>query len=524
MSTTVPPLLPTTRPTLFDRWSARLTADERVARLWRWLAPALVTLVAFVLRVWNLGHPHALIFDETYYVKDSWTQWNLGYASSWPEGANERFLAGETDIFGTDGSFVVHPPLGKFFLGLGMAIFGADNGFGWRIAAAVFGTATVLVLYLVAKHLSGSIAFATVASGLMAIDGLGIVMSRVAVLDIFLTFFTLLTFWFVLLDRRRHLARLEAAIAARTTTDDEGVAVGPSWGPLFWNRPWLVAAGAAVGAATAVKWSGLYIAAGLGIYLVVTDALARRRAGVLFWPMDAVRQGVADFVLFIPVAVVVYLGSWTGWIFSDGGYGRHAVADGSWFQNLWKYHEGMYGFHVGLVSSHGYASPAWQWPLLIRPTSMYYQGAAQGDPGCDFAGGCVQNIYSMPNPLIWYASVVAVLYLIWRFAVRRDWRDAVILTGIAVTYVPWLMYPERTIFQFYTIAILPFLLLALTVALRDIAGFDQTDDYRRRVGQRLVWVFLAVALALSIYWYPILTATNVPYEFWRLHNWLPTWV
>ena len=70
---------------------------------------------------------------------------------------------------------------------------------------SVFGTAIVLLVYLVARSLTRSVAFASVAGLLMAVDGLAIVMSRVALLDIFLTFFVLLAFWFVLLDRRRHL-------------------------------------------------------------------------------------------------------------------------------------------------------------------------------------------------------------------------------------------------------------------------------------------------------------------------------
>ncbi|GAA1940379.1 phospholipid carrier-dependent glycosyltransferase [Microbacterium aoyamense] len=516
------PLLPAPapraeRPTLYDRWVARVSGDPRLARLWRWLAPTLVTVVAGILRLWNLGNPHELAFDETYYVKDAWSQWNLGYASTWPEGADESFEAGDTDIFTGTGSFVVHPPLGKLLIGAGMALFGADSSFGWRFATAIFGTALVLLLYLVAKTLTNSVPFAVTASGLMAIDGLAIVMSRVALLDVFLAFFVLLAFWFVLLDRGRFLQRLDAAVEARTTDDGP-----PDWGPVLWNRPWIIAAGAAVGAATAVKWSGLYVAASLGIYLVVTDALARRRAGVQQWPMDAVRQGLATFVLLVPVAFVVYLASWTSWLVTDGGYGRHAITeagDGFWswvplpLQNLWKYHEAIYGFHVGLTTPHGYQSPAWQWPLLVRPTSMFFH-----------RDDAVQNVYSMPNPFIWWGAVAAVIYLVWRFVVARDWRYAFVLTGVAATYVPWLLYPERTIFQFYTIAILPFMLLALAFALRDVAGRRAKDDYRRRTGQHLVWLYLGFVLALSIFWYPILTATGVPWWFYQVHNWFPTWI
>lgn len=520
-----PPLLPV-RTSMYDRWRARVAADPRLVRRWSWLAPLMVTLLAGVLRIWNLGHPHALVFDETYYVKDAWSQWVLGYAAEWPDGANESFVAGDTDVFSTTGSFVVHPPLGKFLIGAGMALFGADSSFGWRIATALIGTATVLILYLVAKAMTDSVPFAAVAASLLAIDGLAIVMSRVALLDGILTFFLLLGFWFVLLDRRRHDTRLAALVAARGPAD---------WGPVMWNRPWLIAAGAALGAASAVKWSGLYAIAAFGIYLVVTDALARRRAGIRIWPADAAfRQGPITFVLFIPVALVVYLGSWFGWLTTDGGYDRQKgleePATGFWswvppaLQSLWIYHRAIYNFHVGLTAEHGYASPAWQWPLLLRPTSMYYQSTPQGEAGCGAANGCVENIYSMPNPLIWYAGVAAAAYLIYRFAISRDWRYALVLTAVGATYVPWLLYPERTVFQFYTIAILPFLVLALTFALRDVAGASHADASRRTSGQRVVIVFLVLAVVLSAFWYPILTATPVPYDFWRAHNWMPSWI
>ena len=37
-------------------------------------------------------------------------------------------------------------------------------------------------------------------------------------------------------------------------------------------------------------------------------------------------------------------------------------------------------------------------------------------------------------------------------------------------------------------------------------------------------VFLAVAVLLSAFWYPVVTAMRVPYDFWQLHVWLPGWV
>jgi dolichyl-phosphate-mannose-protein mannosyltransferase len=514
---------------LLDRWRARVAGDPRLSRLARWLVPALLTLFAGVLRMWNLGHPDAIVFDETYYVKDAWSQWNLGYPSQWPDGADERFAAGETDVWTGVGSFVVHPPLGRILIGAGMVVFGADSSFGWRVAVAVCGTASVLVLYLLARTLTRSSVFAALAAFLLAIDGLAIVLSRISLLDGMLTFFVLLAFWFAAQDHRRHTDRLAALVAQRADGSR------PAWGPALWDRPWLFAAGAAAGAACAVKWSGVYVLAAIGVYAVVADAVARRRAGVALWPADAAfRQGPVSFVLLVPVAVGVYLMSWTGWLVTDGGHLRHSVdaapATGVWawvplpLQNLWAYHRAMYDFHVGLSTPHGYQSPAWQWPLLIRPTSMYWHRDDLGTNGCGASSGCTDAISSIPNPLLWWAGVAAVIYLLVRFAMTRDWRLGLVLTGVAATYVPWLLYPERTIFQFYTVVMLPFLLLALVFALRDIVRGRHPSPARRLAGLRLVVVFVVVATVVSVFWYPVWTAATVPYDFWRLHNWLPTWV
>lgn len=508
------------------RWRERVVGDERRMRLYAWLAPTVLTLFAAVLRFAGLGHPHAIVFDETYYVKDAWSQWNLGYPATWPPDADPSFLAGDTDIFTTTGSFVVHPPLGRILIGAGMALFGADSTFGWRFAVALFGTATVLVLYHLARVLTGSRAWASVAALLFAIDGLAIVLSRIALLDGLLTFFLVLAFLFVALDRRSRPDRLAALVIAHEQA--------PRFGPVLWGRPWLIAAGAALGAATAVKWSGLYVIAAVGVYVVVADAIDRRRAGVRLWPADAARQGVVSFVQLVPIAFVVYLASWSGWLASDGGYSRHMMdatpATGFWawvplpLQNLWAYHQAIYAFHVGLTTPHGYASPAWQWPFLIRPTSMYWHQDAAGVNGCLLPSGCTEAISSIPNPLLWWAGVVAALFLVWWAVSRRSGRAALVLVGVAATYVPWLLYPERTIFQFYTVAILPFLVLALVFGLRELAGVGASETPPRRTGRRLVIGFLVVVLVLSAFWYPVWTGIDVPYEFWRLHNWLPTWV
>lgn len=512
------PLLPAPehRLTRYGQLRDRLLQSPDWGRAIRWLAPLIVTAVAAVLRLINLGHPHQLAFDETYYVKDAWSLWTLGYEGVWGENANEAFITLQELPLSDKGAFVVHPPLGKWLIALGMAIGGPDNSAGWRLATAVLGTASVLLVYLIARRLSGSVVVATVAGSLLAIDGLSIVLSRIALLDGILTFFILLGTLFVLLDRQRTIPLLERR-------DPE--APDPFWGPVLWRRPWLIAAGAALGAACAVKWSGLYALAAFGLYVVVTDALARRRAGVVLWPTAAVfKQGPVSFVMLVFPALAVYLISWTGWLVTAGGYDRQT--DANPLVALWKYHQSILGFHVGLTKGHPYASPAWEWPFLLRPTAVW----VGSDPGPCGTDHCIAVISSIPNPLIWYGGVAAAVYLL--FLLVRGWiirrpvgaEVGLPLVGLAATYLPWLLFPERTIFQFYTVVMMPFLVIALALTLRIIAGRREDPLYRRQSGERTVVICLAFIVLVSVFFYPVWTGMSVPYPFWLLHNWLPGWV
>ena len=497
------------------------------ARAWEWLAPLLVTVLAALPRLIALGHPDQLVFDETYYVKDAWSLWNLGYEGKWPDDWDARFVAGETDAYGTDPSYVVHPPLGKWLIALGMAVFGADNGWGWRFAVALAGIAAVPVLYLIGRRVSGSIAVGALAGGLLAVDGLGIAMSRVALLDNLLAFFVLLAVLFVVIDREQVRKRLENAPDS-------------AFAPVLWNRPWVLAAGVALGAATAVKWSGLYALAGVGLWLVVTDALERRRARFEGWlPAAVVRQGPASFMLLVPIAAVTYLASWSGWLLSSGGYDRQS--DPNPLVALWNYHVSVYGFHVGLSSGHPYASPAWQWPLLLRPTAMWVDRPAVGDARCLWSDDCMGVITSLPNPITWYAGMAALVLLAVVAIRRRSARFTVPLVGVAITWLPWLLYPGRTMFQFYSITMLPFVCLALALAIQwlcrdrepvllpDPTPRERVEAMRHATGQTRAWrmtssAFIVVALAAALYFLPLSTGILEPYGLWRLHMWLPGWV
>ena len=143
--------------------------------------------------------------------------------------------------------------------------------------------------------------------------------------------------------------------------------------------------------------------------------------------------------------------------------------------------------------------------------------------------GASRRSSDLANPLIWWAGTAASVFLVYRvisglIAGRRVWIEAFILTGIAGGYLPWLLYLNRTVFQFYTIAFEPYLILALTAAIAFLLGSRDDPESRRVAGLRTVGIFLALCVLLSAFFLPIWTGVPIPYPYMRLHFWLPTWI
>ena len=457
----------------------------------------IIALAAF-LRLWNLGYPKKLVFDETYYVKDAWTLWNTGAEKSWPQNANVAFEAGHANTFLNDPSFVVHPPLGKWIIGAGMWAFGPDNAFSWRISVALLSIAAVGLIMMVAKILFQTQIWALTAGFLFAIDGHAIVLGRTGLLDSILMFFVLLAFYFLL----RHL---QSRSFDRPT----------------WRQPWLLAVGASLGAATAVKWSGLYFLAAFGLYVVFSQALEnRKRSEANEWIVPSILQAAISFVVMIPIALATYLASWTGWLVTSGGYDRDS--DANPFMALWKYHQDAYNFHVNLHTPHSYASNPLTWLFAIRPTSFFYEGLSAGQDGCTSNTGCSSAITALGNPLIWWPAAAAVFALVYLFITRKSRVGGLILLGIAAGYLPWLSFMNRTVFQFYAIAFLPWMILALVYVIRMYLHTRTTEELPRAI--RMAGGYLGLVFAVSLFFIPIWIGTWTPYWYWHLHMWLPSWI
>jgi dolichyl-phosphate-mannose--protein O-mannosyl transferase len=484
-----------------------------------------VTAIAAVLRLIDLGRPHVVIFDETYYVKDGLALLRYGYEREAIKDADKTILgATDTswramDVFKDSPSFVVHPPVGKWVIATGEWAFGV-NPFGWRIAVAVLGILSVLMTARIVRRMTRSDFVGTLAGFLLAIEGLHFVMSRTALLDMSLMFFCLAAFGLLILDRDAVRRRAQMWM---NLWDGQPVRVGPGFG----LRPWRIAAGVALGLACGVKWSGLWYVAVLGLLAVSWDFQVRRALGVRRPLLGMLaRDAVPAFLSLVVVGFAVYVATWSGWLVTSGGYDRNWAASHpgpTWIpealRSLAEYHRAAWHFHVGLNVPHSYRSHAWGWPVMARPTSFYYESPT----GCG-SDRCSAEVISLANPIIWWAGLFALGHQIWRWLAARDWRSGALVAGYVAGIAPWLIYHNRTIFTFYSIVFTPYLVAMLSMSLAALPGGPDASRNRRFWGTVALGSVVLLAVVACWFFYPIWTGKVITFDQWHWRMWMPTWV
>ena len=414
------------------------------ARIW---IPVVIGLVAAAVRLVGLGSPPSTYWDEQYYVFDAAAYLNggIGVPVSDPD---------PPPLTIRDEGTWVHPPLGKWAIALGVGPLGV-HPLGWRLPSTAFGLAGVLLLYALGLELWGSPWWAGLAAGMLALDGLHIVQSRMATLDVFLTTWILAGIYLLVLDRTREGGQ------------------GGDWLSRVFGGGYRLGAGLCLGAAVATKWSGLLA---LAFAVIVCAAWSRRNEGA------RLRAKPHTFLTsFILAPLCVYLASYGSfWV-------QHGPAVGAFLTLQMR----MLSHQLNHTQIQPENSAPWTWPLLLHPIRYF---------GPQAVSGGVREVLAVGNPALWWGFLILVPLAAVRVARRRmTWKDAVAWGGYLSMILPWLA-AGRTQFIYYALPAVPFLCLAATAELRALGPTG--------VKVSLAWGCLIVAIAL---WFlPAWTATPVP--------------
>ena len=515
-------------PTTVERLRVAMPAD----RITGWIVTLAITAVAFVLRVVNLGYPNKLVFDETYYAKDAYSLLRFGYERNWPRDANASVVAGTPDVMESTPAFIVHPPVGKWLIAAGEAIFGM-NSFGWRVAPLVFGTLLVLVTIRLVRRVSKSTLIGGLAGLLITLDGLAFVMSRTALLDIFVAFFVVAGVSCLAADRDWFRNRLADYLEQHELPDLRG-----RFGPALMLRPWRLAAGVCFGLAIGSKWNALYFLAAFALLSLAWDVGARRLAGAgRKAPIAVLRDGVPAFVSLVVVAGVVYLGSWAGWLSTSGGYDRDWGANnpdarttqllGEALASWIHYQKDIWDFHTGDFinnAEHSYRADPAGWLVVARPIGIdAVNDIPPGTDGCLGPDNCIRVISGIGTPALWWVAIFALIAAAILWVGGRDWRFGIPVVGVLAGWLPWFTHDDRPLFFFYAVAIIPFSAMAVALCIGRLLGEGRAGD-RRMIAAIVSGAFVALVAANFAYLYPILTDALLPYRSWLSRMWFRSWV
>jgi dolichyl-phosphate-mannose-protein mannosyltransferase len=519
------------------------------------VALAVVLIAAFLTRFVRLGEPDQFYFDETYFPRTA-----------------QEIYRGDPKAWEFYGHENTHPPLSKLFMAGGIAVFeganeiapsivpgtgGVDNPWAWRFFGALAGVGAVLFMYLLSRRLFNSEIAGLAGAFLLTCEGLAFAQSRIATPDTYVLFFILGAMYF--LTTNRFLPSgvfFGAAVACKWIAALAGVPIVLYLGWLLITRlresKWdgqiksfevilPVGFGILYAGITAFVYSylntpadktysvtqgpmeiGAFMLIVIGGVAMLSSLIAliaeRRRGGFTLTPQGKLCLEIALIfgVFFILVPGFIYF--MTYWPMLLNPPSVEAMGDKDWhgLGQVIRQNRQAFDFHSHLRASHPWSSPWDTWPIMGRPIYFY----ADADPGVR-QGWVNGKIYSMGNPLIFWAALPALAFALWQgFAYVRArltpggalaiWgsippKQAALLFVVLAYLGLWLpmSFTSRVLFLYHYLPALAFGILALAYSVDWVW-------HRPGWGKQAAVAFLALVALLFAFLYPHLADVSVP--------------
>jgi Gpi18-like mannosyltransferase len=454
---------------------------------------SLLLIAAAITRFWHLGHPAEIVFDEVHFVAQG-----------------RHYLHGESFLD-------PHPPLAKLVISLGILIFG-DQPFGWRVGNATIGTALVGITYLLGRRLTGSRLVGALAGAMILCDGMYLVDSHYAVIDI--VYLTCAAVAYLLLFK---FAETTDAKARRRILPWIGLALGlclasklyipaitfllvvgflvyviardrpqtaPPPPPPVEVKPVVetkpkkikVTAPAPIALNLFDRTSALFISTtcivlGFLLYLsgvtpsdlvLVILAFLAIRFAEIYWrsrssPSQSSAQSwqmpsLADLLKPMSIGAVVLVGAIASIAYLAVFLPHYWLGWWGGISDLYHYYGDVIWYEKSVSSAtHPYSSRWWSWPLMLRPIAYWQSFPKTGD---------VQTVWGGGNPLLWWGALTAITIT----AVQALERPSLTRSFLVIGYLSYLLiwaWIGRTLFLYHYMAAVYFGYLALAILLAE---------------------------------------------------------
>lgn len=427
----------------------------------------IILLFAFLSRIYRLDIPERYIFDEVYHVITAkLIAANDQRAFEWWHSAIEPNTAIDW----------LHPPLAKYTQAFFIKIFGA-NSFAWRLSSVIFGVGVIGLIYHLSEKLFNDQRISLLAVFLASLDGLLLAQSRIAMNDIHVTFFIILTLlWY---------------FSYRLNPRDKN----------------FLLVGLGAGLAMSSKWSGLFVLIAVCLLesvRIIKDFIQKK----ISWE-KLIQQSLLRVLVLGLLPFAIYILSYSQMFLQGKGWDH--------FHQL---HRQTWSYQTHLEATHPYQSKPWQWFLNLKPVWFHVDYVNQNS---------IANIYSIGNSALFWAGGMAaiwtVCFLIFSKLNKNQSLEIKCLNWLLITYfmvwLPWQLSPRIMFFYHYAPAV-PLMSIILAYWLVKLWSI--------KVSQKLQWNKIITSLVIFlicanfIVWYPQWTAIPMPKKFVdAVYYLIPSW-
>lgn len=361
----------------------------------------IIFLFAAVTRFFNLGYPKGHIFDEVYHAftaqelikgnPAAWEWWNTpppGFAYEW-----------------------THPPLAKEFMAFAILLLG-DSSFSWRFFSAVFGVGIIILIYFIVLELFKNRKVALLSAFVASLDGLLLVMSRIAMNDIYFVFFSLLALLFFLKKRTLFM-------------------------------------GISLGLALSSKWTGVFTIAIILIFYIIQNFKDKINPRKLF------RFSLQIFIIPILIYLMSYIPFFLQRHIQTGFHSNYNN-----LQTFIELQQQMWWYHTNLKATHPFQSTPSDWIFNLRPVWLFVN--QQGEK--------TANIYTLENPLIAWGGLLSIIFVTVELIKKFSFSKFFIVLGYLGFFILWIKSP-RIMFNYHYLASTVFLTIALGFVLSKLLNF-----------------------------------------------------
>ncbi len=435
------------------------------------------------------GHPNETVFDEVHFGKFVSAYYTHEYYFDIHPPGGKLIIAGFAKLFNFSPEYS--------FASIGQPF--PDNKYLFlRFLPNLAGALLPIVIFLLACELGIKRNVSLLAGILVALDNAILTQSRYILLDPFLLLFGFTSLWLYFKYKNKG-GRLNLLLMA-----------------LF------------AGLAISIKWTGLSFLAVIGLLELghVLRHLGWNKIWKLFVFFFAIPLAVYFSIFLIHFSILTKSGDGDAFMtpafqksLQGSSYSQtDTIKQLSAFGKFIELNKAMYTTNKSLTATHPYGSQWYTWPFMARP--IYYWNNA------NMTNGHTERIYLIGNPVVWYASTVALLYLIInvigdliikkRKALSENKVPLILIGAYTINLLPFIGI-GRVMFLYHYLTAYIFAILMLTYLINKLEFKNEKRSS--------IFIVTAVIIAgiFFVYFSPLSYGLDISQQSFLNHIWVPSW-